>query len=165
MCDPSWVGAVVTLPHKRTVIPLLDDADEHAKALRLKMEVYGGLVSATEQGKGKSAMFIGAGSAAVHVLAVHIKDVTEAYTSTGLAVPSIMHVTFVEQARFLSTPYYIVGTVPDFSPMLPTEITTQDILLTFLQRLEKGIFLNMCYKPRETRYLKFAKEEGWKSHR
>ena len=30
----EWVGAVVTLPHKISVIPLLDEADDHVKALR-----------------------------------------------------------------------------------------------------------------------------------
>lgn len=79
--SPTWVGAVVTLPHKRTVIPLLDETDEHVKALRAcngiwktpegKLVgtntdwrgVYGSLMAATEEGRGKPALIIGAGGA------------------------------------------------------------------------------------------------------
>ncbi|KAK0440917.1 uncharacterized protein EV420DRAFT_1580887 [Desarmillaria tabescens] len=203
MRDPSWVGAVVTLPHKRSVIPLLDEADEHVAALRAcngiwktndgKLVgtntdwrgVYGSLIAATEEGKEKPAIVIGAGGAcraAVYALAIHLnaptiyiinrdaqevadllKDVTEGYTSAGLVVPSIVHVTSVDEAHSLATPYYIVGTVPDFPPVSPAEITAQDILVAFIQQPEKGVLLDMCYKPRETRHLKLAKEGGWKT--
>jgi quinate dehydrogenase len=74
--SPEWVGAVVTLPHKCTVIPLLDIADQHVQALRAcngiwkKPDgslvgtntdwrgIYGSLLSASEEGMHKPAMIV-----------------------------------------------------------------------------------------------------------
>lgn len=86
----------------------------------------------------------------------------EGYTSASLSVPTIVHLTSILQATTLPTPFYIVGTVPDFPPTTPSEILAQDLLLNFLTRPDKGVLLDMCYKPRETRHLKLAKREGWK---
>jgi quinate dehydrogenase len=78
---PNWAGAVVTLPHKRTVIPFLDEVDDHVRALRACngvwkrpdgslvgtntdwQGIYGSLVATTENGRGKPALIIGAGGA------------------------------------------------------------------------------------------------------
>lgn len=91
--QPDWVGAVVTLPHKRTVIPLLDEVDDHVRALRACngvwkrgdgklvgtntdwQGIYGSLIAETKEGKGKPALIIGAGGAsraAVYALSKHL---------------------------------------------------------------------------------------------
>lgn len=90
---PDWIGAVVTLPHKRTVIPLLDDVDNHVRALRACNGVWkrpdgslvgtntdwqgvrGSLTAATNDGQGKPAVIIGAGGAsraAIYALSQHM---------------------------------------------------------------------------------------------
>jgi|SRR5882762_2710817 len=91
--QPNWVGAVVTLPHKRTVVPLLDDVDNHVRALRACngvwkrpdgslvgtntdwQGIYGSLIAATGDGRSKPALIIGAGGAsraAIYALSQHL---------------------------------------------------------------------------------------------
>jgi len=141
------------------------------------------------QGRGKPALIIGAGGAsraAVYAVCVELgcaevyivnRDEgevnalladTKAYTSTsspspGLTsqAPKIRHVTSVTQASELATPFYVVGTVPDFEPQAPSELLCRDILISFLDRDEKGVLLDMCFKPRNTRILKMGREKGW----
>jgi len=200
--QPDWVGAVVTLPHKRTVIPLLDNVDDYVRALRAcngvwkRLDgslvgtntdwqgIYGSLVAATDDGRGKPALIIGAGGAsraAVYALSQHLdctviyvinrdeqevadllSDVKEGYASVGFKIPSITHVTSTAQASALLPPYYVVGTVPDFEPKTTKEILAKQMLVTFLQSPQKGVLLDMCYKPRVTQHIKLARENGWK---
>ena len=82
----------------------------------------------------------------------------------------IVHVRSVEQARGLESPYYVVGTVPDFEPQTPEERNARDILEIFFANGSqeegdggKGVFLDMCFKPRVTRQIKLAKEYGWRT--
>ena len=76
-------------------------------------------------------------------------------------VPEIVHIKSVEQAAQCSSPDYIVGTVPDFEPKTDAEINVAAILKGFLERPEKGILLDMCFKPRRTRTIKLAESLGW----
>jgi quinate dehydrogenase len=80
----------------------------------------------------------------------------------GIKCPSIIHVSSIAQASTLPPPYYIVGTIPDFEPEMPTEVLAKQMLVIFLQSPEKGVLLDMCYKPRVTRHIKLAREYGWK---
>lgn len=86
----------------------------------------------------------------------------EGYSSVGFNVPSIVHITSTAQASALPTPFYIVGTVPDFEPKSPNEILAKELLRAFLQAPDKGVLLDMCYKPLETRHIKMARENGWR---
>lgn len=130
----------------------------------------------------KVGMIFGAGGAsraAVYALSVELKckeiymvnrdddevksliTSTEAYANfPGLTPPKIVHLTTLPSSS-LPTPHYIVGAVPDFAPSTPTEILCRDILVTFLDRADKGVILDMCYTPRNTRTLKLARERGW----
>lgn len=141
--------------------------------------IKGCLLDSTSQGKGKPALIIGAGGAsraAVYALydrlqcnpiyivnrdegevKALLRD-TKGYDS-GL---SIVHLTSVEQAREVEeTPFYIVGTVPDFEPRTPTELSARDVLEYFLKSGPKGVLLDMCFKPRRTRILKLGERYGW----
>jgi len=135
-------------------------------------------------GRGKPALIVGAGGAsraAVYALfgelgseeiyvvnrdedevAALLKD-TEAYSSSSSSSqpPKITHITSLGQVDGLATPFYIVGTVPDFEAQSPSEILCRDILKSFLDREEKGVLLDMCFKPRNTRILKMARERKW----
>lgn len=141
--------------------------------------IKGCLLDSTSQGKGKPALIIGAGGAsraAVYALydrlqcnpiyivnrdegevKALLRD-TKGYDS-GL---SIVHLTSVEQAREVEeTPFYIVGTVPDFEPRTPTELSARNVLEYFLKSGPKGVLLDMCFKPRRTRILKLGERYGW----
>jgi quinate dehydrogenase len=75
--------------------------------------------------------------------------------------PTLLHIQSAEQAKTLDSPHYIVGTVPDFEPKSATEMAIRDSLEEFLSRPNKGVLLDMCFKPRRTRTLKLAEKHGW----
>ncbi|KAJ9144594.1 Quinate dehydrogenase [Pleurostoma richardsiae] len=76
-------------------------------------------------------------------------------------VPKLIHVKTMEQAENYPAPYYIVGTVPDLEPLTDAEKNVAVILKYFLERKEKGVLLDMCFKPRRTRMIKLAETLGW----
>ncbi|KAL4866122.1 hypothetical protein BDV12DRAFT_210666 [Aspergillus spectabilis] len=75
--------------------------------------------------------------------------------------PSITHITTIAQAQNLPSPFYIVGTIPDFEPVTESEKNVTEILAWFLSRERKGVLLDMCFKPRRTRVIRAAEEQGW----
>jgi quinate dehydrogenase len=89
--------------------------------------------------------------------------VTEGYSTAGLAVPQLIHLKDPDHLRSLDTPYYIVGTVPDFEPHTESEHLARQLLEDTLKRPEKGVLLDMCYKPRFTRHIKLAEQYGWQT--
>jgi quinate dehydrogenase len=89
--------------------------------------------------------------------------VTGGYTAAGLGVPELIHLEDPDQLRSLETPYYIVGTVPDFEPHTESELLGRKLLEDTLKRPEKGVLLDMCYKPRFTRHLKLAEDYSWRT--
>jgi quinate dehydrogenase len=203
---PTFAGGVVTMPYKKSIMPLLDELDPLATTLGACNNVYltkdgklrgtntdwrgikGCLLSGTENGvntgKGKPALIIGAGGAsraAVYALfkelecgeiyvvnrdAQEVADLLEdskAYASSSASrQPKLTHITSVSQAEALPAPFYIVGTVPDFEAKTEEEIKARDMLGTFLRKSEKGVLLDMCFKPRNTRILKAGRGNGWR---
>ena len=151
--------------------------------------IKGCLLSGTERrengGKGKPALIVGAGGAsraAVYALfaelecgeiyvvnrdAQEVADLlsdAQAYASSSSSrQPKLIHVTTVSDAESFPTPYYIVGTVPDFEAKTKEELEARAILEAFLKKDQKGVLLDMCYKPRNTRVLNLGKEHGWKT--
>lgn len=76
-------------------------------------------------------------------------------------IPEIVHVKTMEQAQQCAAPRYVVGTVPDLEPQTDTEKNVAAIARSFLERPEKGVLLDMCFKPRRTRMIKLAESLGW----
>ncbi|KAL1887384.1 hypothetical protein Sste5346_010264 [Sporothrix stenoceras] len=117
----------------------------------------------------------GASRAALYALATHLRCTTvyilnrdeqevadlERDCRLLLSPPTIVHVTSLAQAQALATPHYIVGTVPDFAPQSEAEKTVATALRDFLSRPEKGVLLDMCFKPRRTRTIQLAERLGW----
>lgn len=142
--------------------------------------IKGCLLEKSEGGKavlGRPALIIGAGGAsraAVYALHEHFKASViyvlnrdeqevrdlEKDTQRLLSPPRIIHVK-TTQLLELETPYYVVGTVPDFEPKTAEEITVRDMLKQFLARPEKGVLLDMCFKPRRTRMIQLAESLEW----
>jgi quinate dehydrogenase len=199
---PAFAGGVVTMPYKKTIMPLLDGLDDLCVRIGACNCVYltpqrtlrgtntdwrgirGCLLGASSghPGQGKPALIIGAGGAsraAVYALGVEMGctriyvinrddgEVGDLAADVGRMAPpesglEIVHVQSVEQAGALESPYYVVGTVPDFEPQTPEERSARDVLEVFLQgNVEKGVFLDMCFKPRVTRQIKLARKYGW----
>ncbi|KAF2159959.1 hypothetical protein M409DRAFT_37827 [Zasmidium cellare ATCC 36951] len=77
--------------------------------------------------------------------------------------PSIVHLLAEEQLAGSATPTYIVGTVPDFEPSTNEEKTVKAILAAVLARPEKGVLLDMCYRPRRTRHIQLGEQHGWRT--
>ncbi|KAH8594432.1 3-dehydroshikimate dehydratase [Bisporella sp. PMI_857] len=150
--------------------------------------IKGCLLSATKDGenngRGQPALIIGAGGAsraAVYVLfaelecdeiyivnrdAQEVADLLQdakAYAlSSSSRLPRLIHITSVAQAEELPAPYYVVGTVPDFEAKTEEELRSREMLRTFLGKEKKGVLLDMCFKPRNTRILKLGREKGWR---
>lgn len=148
--------------------------------------IKGCLLAASDQGVGKPAMIVGAGGAsraAVYALAVELqcpviyvvnRDIqevedlvsdTQAMLSSpdsGESVCKIIHIQSVEQAKDLPAPNYIVCCVPDSVPNTASEKTAIKIFDYYLANAkERGVFLDMCFKPRITRKIKLARTHGW----
>ncbi len=145
--------------------------------------IKGCLEGASLEGRGRPACIVGAGGAsraAVYALGVEmgcrriyvvnrdereVEDLVADVAKMAESPPEIVHVTSPEQVRKLGEgqrPFYVVGTVPDFEPMTPEEINARDIFGAFLEG-KKGVFLDMCFKPRVTRQIKLATKFGWET--
>ncbi|KAF3010854.1 hypothetical protein E8E13_009048 [Curvularia kusanoi] len=125
----------------------------------------------------KPALIVGAGGAsraAVYALHTHFKasviyivnrddgevDALKADIKRLPSSPQLIHVK-PGQSADLETPYYVVGTVPDIKPTTPEELDMQVLVREFLNREQKGVLLDMCFKPRRTRTIDFAEKVGW----
>jgi len=143
--------------------------------------IKGCLLGSSDKGIGETAMIVGAGGAAraaVYCLFAELKCETiyiinrdeaevadllkdaKAYDTSKS--PNLIHIQSVAEAKKMPTPFYIVGTVPDFAPQTKQEIEARDIQTEFLSREgTKGVVLDMCFKPRVTRMIKLAHKYAW----
>jgi quinate dehydrogenase len=89
-----------------------------------------------------------------------IKGIAQGYQRISSEGPAIIHLRSREEAESMDEVFYGIGTVPDFEATTPAEIQAFG---TFEKALEKsrGVFLDMCYRPRLTRNLRLAREKGW----
>ena len=90
-----------------------------------------------------------------------VRDVLDHFSDT-LQV-ELIHLSSVAEADKIEAPRYIVGAIPDFPPLSPAEVTVREIATNVFGKESKGVFLDMCYKPRWTTLLGIAKEKGWET--
>ncbi|PYH43726.1 shikimate dehydrogenase family protein [Aspergillus saccharolyticus JOP 1030-1] len=152
--------------------------------------ILGCLRGASAAGRGKPAAIVGAGGASrAAIYALHaelgcsliyivnrderevaelVEECTRVYGAEKL---TLVHLTQVAQVAALAeSPFYLVGTVPDAEPCSPEEVTVHQIVETLLQSSASpgagqgpGVLLDMCFKPRRTRFLKMAQRYGWRT--
>lgn len=84
--------------------------------------------------------------------------------------PELLHLSSLDAATQIlpsrGYPHFIVGTVPDFEPTSPSELQVRDVIEHCLAHApesgnERGVLLDMCFKPRRTRTIKLAQKHGW----
>ncbi|CRG83615.1 hypothetical protein PISL3812_00969 [Talaromyces islandicus] len=145
--------------------------------------VEGCLIAASEAGRGKPALIVGAGGAArAAIYALHERlacnpiyvvnrdkdEVAGLLRDTAAYGPglSVKHLDCLEAVKKNigeeAGPFYIVGAIPDYEPRSAPELETRDILVHFLQSTRQpGVLLDICYKPRRTRIIKLGDQYGW----
>ncbi|KAK1656412.1 hypothetical protein BDP81DRAFT_487929 [Colletotrichum phormii] len=183
----STAGLVVTMPYKNTVMQRLDALDPLATTIGACNNVYrdpsdpaqlkgtntdwlgvkGCLLEKGERRgpvEGRPALIVGAGGAsraAVYALHTYFKasviyvlnrddgEVADLQRDAQRLspAPKIVHVKEGE-SKTLETPY---------------SWSKRASLEDFLSRPEKGVLLDMCFKPRRTRMIKLAESLGWPS--
>ncbi|KAG9657357.1 hypothetical protein KCU64_g5252, partial [Aureobasidium melanogenum] len=213
--ESSFVGAVVTIPHKINIMSHVNGIDPVGTILGACNCIYRGhrgqltgtntdwigvrdaLIHATRETahcdqaaadgtrhnqEPRSGMVVGSGGAAraaVYALSQELgcsriliinrdvdeveslkRDVHVGYGRAGIEIPKLVHVQDASQAARETTPVYGVGTVPSFEPVTPTEKAARYALETILGN-GKGVFLDMCYRPRITQSLELARKFGW----
>lgn len=89
-----------------------------------------------------------------------MKDIRDGYQRLRLQPPEMIHLGEVLDASAVEGTFYGVGTVPDSEPQTPQENKARKVLEELLKK-SKGIFLDMCYKPRVTRNIRIARAAGW----
>jgi len=170
-------GMSVTIPHKSSVIPLLDQVDDHARRIgavntivndqgRLvgyNTDALGALKALEEKTEifGKTCLILGAGGAARaigYILKKHGVDLTLANRS---------RVRGEELADFLECPFIPLEKTPDLQVDLLIQTTSvgmyphDDESIVSSDALNPGtIVMDIVYNPIETKLLSIAKGQG-----
>lgn len=74
----------------------------------------------------------------------------------------LLHISTVDQARYVAGPGAIVACVPDFTPQTTEEKLARQITEILLDKEHKGAMLEMCYNPTPFTALgMLAEKKGW----
>jgi quinate dehydrogenase len=90
-----------------------------------------------------------------------VRDVINHFADT-LDV-ELIYLSSVAMADKIGAPKFIVGAIPDFPPSTPAEVTVREIATNIFSKENKGVFLDMCYKPIWTSLLEISKQNGWQT--
>lgn len=205
--DPKCHGSTVTMPHKVSIIPHLDELTDECRDVgacntiffkegpggkRLLVGTNTDIIGVREaffqnlpEGKtseiyrGRPGLVVGGGGAcrsAVYALHKFVgcsqiyivnRDVAEveAVLSSCKAAgfgDNLIHVKTVAEAEALASPGTIVSCIPNFPPKTPEEIEAREVIVTFLEKKEKGAILEMCYHPTPyTEIGNISEKLGW----
>ncbi|PPD58242.1 shikimate dehydrogenase [Dehalogenimonas etheniformans] len=177
-------GANITIPHKTTVIPLLDNTDPHAKRIGAvntvlnengKLTGYNtdapGFLVALRRGgfepKGEKAVVLGAGGAARAVVFA-LRD-----AGTTIAIINRSHESAVNLARETESSSFELSESGLRSAMAGSSLVVNTTSLGMspnagstplpVQFLRQGLFVfDTVYRPRQTRLLREAEAAGCK---
>jgi len=182
--DPDWRGCNVTVPHKETVVRLLDELDESAAAVgavncvvprsgRLvgyNTDVDG--VAAALDGTevdGRGAILIGAGGAAraavaylagrnLESLTVLARDPVKAESLRGLAPRVNFHFVGLEDDLATESPSAIINASP--LGMVGSSAMPDNLLATVAACASGVTVFDMVYNPLETAFLAAGRDAG-----
>lgn len=182
--NPDWHGCNVTVPHKETVIPLLDELDESAVAVgavncvvprsgrlvgsNTDVDGIAGALDATEL-EGRDAILIGAGGAAraavaylagrnLNGLIVLARDPIKAESLRGLAPRVSFQFAGLGDDLASENPSAIINASPlgmVGSPEMP-----DTLLATMAERATGATVFDMVYNPLETAFLAAGRDAG-----
>ena len=182
--DPDWRGCNVTVPHKETVVPLLDELDKSAAtvgAVNCVVPRSGRLVGyntdvdgiaaaldATEF-EGREAILIGAGGAAraavAHLagrnltsLTVLARDPIKAESLRSLAPRVSFQFAGLDDDPAAASPSAIINASP--LGMISSPDMPDSLLATVAARASGSTVFDMVYNPLETAFLAAGRDAG-----
>jgi shikimate dehydrogenase len=181
-------GVNITIPHKETIIPYLDELDREAEligAVNTVLNKDGRLIGYNTDGKGfvrslreeggidpegKKIMIIGAGGAAraiAFTLAlegvgkIFINDIIE---NKAKELSSAISNKISAEAIYIKDPKEGIGEVDILINATPLGMKKEDPLPVLPELLSQGLFVyDIVYNPPETSLLKEAKKRGAKT--
>jgi quinate dehydrogenase len=136
--------------------------------------------TAIKTAEGKPAMVIGGGGAArsaiyalwkwfsseiyiVNRLKSEVDDIIKHFTKVMPGI-QLRYISDIATAQSLPAPSIIVSTIPDYPPSEAGEVLCWNICETFLEKVDKGLLVDMCYMPVPgTRLVKAANKAGWRT--
>jgi shikimate dehydrogenase len=182
--DPDWRGCNVTVPHKETVVPLLDELDKSAAtvgAVNCVVPRSGRLVGyntdvdgiaaaldATEF-EGREAILIGAGGAAraavaylagrnLTSLTVLARDPIKAESLRSLAPRVSFQFAGLDDDPAAASPSAIINASP--LGMISSPDMPDSLLATVAARASGATVFDMVYNPLETAFLAAGRDAG-----
>jgi shikimate dehydrogenase len=182
--DPDWRGCNVTVPHKETVVPLLDELDKSAAtvgAVNCVVPRSGRLVGyntdvdgiaaaldATEF-EGREAILIGAGGAAraavaylagrnLTSLTVLARDPIKAESLRSLAPRVSFQFAGLDDDPAATSPSAIINASP--LGMISSPEMPDNLLATVAARASGATVFDMVYNPLETAFLAAGRDAG-----
>ena len=182
--DPDWRGCNVTVPHKETVVRLLDELDESAAkigAVNCVVPRSGRLVGYntdvdgvaaaldTTEFEAREAILIGAGGAAraavaylagrnLNSLTVLARDPVKAESMRGLAPRASFQFAGLDEYPAAESPSAIINASP--LGMISSPDMPDSLLATVAARASGATVFDMVYNPLETAFLAAGRDAG-----
>lgn len=182
--DPNWRGCNVTVPHKETIVPLLDEFDASAETVgavncvipqdgrligfNTDVDGIAAALDATEL-EGRQAILIGAGGAAraavaylarrnVAGITVLARDPKKAESLRELAPRSAFQLAGMADDRAPSDPAAIINASP--LGMVGCPPMPESLLSLIAHRASGATVFDMVYSPLETPFLSVGRNAG-----
>ena len=76
----------------------------------------------------------------------------------------LFHIKSVEQVAGKEMPSVVIGSVPDFDAVTLEEKTARQMYKHLLSQ-RKGVMIDFCYSPLQTRNIQLAEDHGWQTVR
>jgi pentafunctional AROM polypeptide len=189
--DADFGGASITIPHKETVIPFLDELTAEATAMAAVntivpvikngrrhligdntdwIGIQSSFPARNPRAKAVPGLIIGnGGTAKSAVFTLDRMGISPIYVACrspsklqAMSRYGIVFISSVEEAKKITEgPAYAVSTIPGNVPTDPTLVEVVKTMLSIPSTTIDRQFLEMAYLPRETAMMKLAKSLHW----